>query len=180
MKLSFFLKDKTLANGLPSLAYTDEEFWEMECDTVLAENWVFVGFVHEFKKLGDVLPVSVAGKPILLVKNTKNDINAFHNVCSHRCLKLIDKPKNVKKVISCPYHAWAYDLNGNLLSSPHFGGTNNHKPKNFISSDHGLKIVRIKVWHDWIFINLNNNAPVFEKYAAPLINQLKDINVKSK
>ena len=55
--LSNFLEDKKLVKGLPSVAYTDEEFWEMECDTVLAENWVFVGFVHELKKLGDVLPV---------------------------------------------------------------------------------------------------------------------------
>ena len=105
MVLSNLLEDKMLANGLPSVAYTDEEFWEMECDTVLAENWVFVGFVHEFKKLGDVLPVSVAGKPILLVKNIKGEIVSFHNVCRHRCLKLVDKPKNVGKLIRCPYHA---------------------------------------------------------------------------
>ena len=77
MTLSSFLEDKTLVNGLPSVAYTDEEFWEIECDTVLEENWVFVGFVHEFKKLGDVLPVSVAGKPILLVKNIKGEIVSF-------------------------------------------------------------------------------------------------------
>ena len=33
--LSNFLENKKIANGLPSAAYTDEEFWEMECDTVL-------------------------------------------------------------------------------------------------------------------------------------------------
>ena len=90
MKLSSLLKDKTLASGLPSLAYTDEEFWQMECATVLADNWTFVGFVHELNKLGDVLPVLIAGKPVLLVKNIKEDIVAFHNVCRHRCLKLVD------------------------------------------------------------------------------------------
>ena len=153
--LTRLLKDKILANGLPSVAYLDEEFWAMECDTVLAENWVFVGFVHEFKKLGDVLPVSVAGKPILLVKNIKGEIVSFHNVCRHRCLKLVDQPKNVGKLIRCPYHAWAYDLDGNLRASPHFGGINKHQPNGFDSANHGLKSVRIKVWHDWIFINLS-------------------------
>ena len=123
MALSSFLEDKTLANGLPSEAYIDEGFWEMECDTVLAENWVFVGFVHEFKKSGDVLPVLVAGKPILLVKNIKGEIVSFHNVCRHRCLKLVEQPKNVGKLIRCPYHSWAYDLDGALRASPHFGGT---------------------------------------------------------
>lgn len=174
--LSSFLENKMLANGLPSVAYTDEEFWKLECDTVLAKNWVFVGFVHEFDKLGDVSPLSIAGKPIFLVKNTKGEIGAFHNVCRHRCLKLIDQSQNVGKLIRCPYHAWAYDLDGNLCASPHFGGTNKHQPKGFNPSNYGLQPVRTHVWHDWIFVNLSNNAPPFKEYTKPLIKQLEGIN----
>ena len=166
-------------NGLGSSAYTDNKFWIDEGKTIFSDSWVFVGYKHELKNIGDVIPITIAEQPILLVKNNRSEINAFHNICSHRCLKLVDKTKNVKKIISCPYHAWAYDLDGNLIASPHFGGTNNHKPKNFNISDNGLKSVRIKTWHDWIFINLNNNAPKFDKYAAPLINQLKDINLEN-
>ena len=167
-----------ISRGLSSEAYTDEIFWEKEKNTIFANNWVFAGFVHELNKVGDVLPISIAGKPIILIKNKKKEINAFHNVCSHRCLKLVDKQKNVGSIISCPYHAWAYNLDGHLVASPHFGGTNNHKPKGFILKNHGLKSIRIKIWYDWIFINLNNNAIKFEKYAEPLIKQLKDINLK--
>ena len=78
MKLSSYLKDKTIANGLPAQAYTDEEFWIKECKTVFADNWVFVGFAHELNSLGDVLPISVAGKPILLVKNRNGNIVALY------------------------------------------------------------------------------------------------------
>ena len=178
MKLSSYLKDRTIANGLPAMAYTDEEFWLRECETVFADNWVFVGFAHELKNLGDVLPISVAGKPILLVKNRNGNIVAFHNVCRHRCLKLVNKPKNVGKLIRCPYHSWTYDLDGSLIASPHFGGTNNHKPSGFVPSNNGLEPVRIKVWHDWIFINLSKKAPQFEKYAATLIKQLEGVNLE--
>ena len=178
MKLSSYLKDRTIANGLPAMAYTDEKFWMRECETVFADNWVFVGFAHELKNLGDVLPISVAGKPILLVKNTNGEVVAFHNVCRHRCLKLVDQPKNVGKLIRCPYHAWTYDLDGNLCASPHFGGTNNHEPDGFNKSEHGLEPVRIQVWHDWIFINLSKKAPQFEKYAATLIKQLEGVNLE--
>ena len=38
--------------GLPAKSYTDQQFWETECNTVLANGWLFVGFVHEFKKIG--------------------------------------------------------------------------------------------------------------------------------
>ncbi len=178
MRLSNLLDEKKLANGLPSLAYTDSEFWQIECETVLANNWTFVGFAHELKEYGDVLPISVAEKPILLVKNTNGNIVAFHNVCKHRCLKLVDQAKNVGQMICCPYHAWTFDLDGKLCASPFFGGPDRDQPSGFNADDHCLESVRIKVWHDWIFINLNDNAPPFEEYAAPLIKILKNVNFK--
>ena len=65
--------------GLPAKSYTDENFWKKECKTVLSDGWLFVGFVHEFKKPGDVIPLFIADKPILLVKDNSK-ITAFHNV----------------------------------------------------------------------------------------------------
>ena len=47
-----------ITNGLPAKSYTDQQFWESECNTVLADGWLFVGFVHEFLKSGDVVPIS--------------------------------------------------------------------------------------------------------------------------
>jgi len=105
-------KPKNLSTifGLPSKCYTDENFWKKECETVLANGWLFVGFAHELKKPGDVNPLFIANKPILLLRNNNNEIKAFHNVCSHRCLKLVNEKKNVGKIIRCPYHSWSYDL----------------------------------------------------------------------
>jgi|TARA_B110000438_G_scaffold283321_1_gene311241 choline monooxygenase len=163
--------------GLPAQSYTNENFWEKECNTVLSNGWLFVGFAHELKKPGDVIPLFIADKPILLVKNNDNKITAFHNVCSHRCLKLVSEKKNVGKIIRCPYHAWSYDLKGNLKAAPHIGGTNQHKPKGFNFSDHGLKSIRIYTWHDWIFINFNGKAKNFEDYAKPLIKKFSDVDL---
>ncbi len=177
MRLSSLIKDKNVVNGLPSAAYTDEKFLDLEANTVFAENWAFVGFVHELVKPGDIYPVILAGKPIILVRNIKDEIVAFHNVCRHRCLKLVDEPKNTGKLIRCPYHSWTYDLDGKLISSPHFGGTDNHEPKGFDPKKYGLETIRIKLWHDWIFVNLNKKAPPFEKYIKKISKQLKGIDL---
>ena len=163
--------------GLPAKSYTDENFWKKECNTVLSDGWLFVGFVHEFKKPGDVIPLFIADKPILLVKDNNNKITAFHNVCSHRCLKLVDEKKNVGKIIRCPYHSWSYDLEGKLKAAPHVGGTDQHQPKGFNFSDHGLKKIKIHIWHDWIFINFHGKAKKFEDYAKPLIKKFNDIDL---
>ena len=163
--------------GLPAKSYTDENFWKKECNTVLSDGWLFVGFIHEFKKPGDVIPLFIADKPILLVKDNNNKITAFHNVCSHRCLKLVDEKKNVGKIIRCPYHSWSYDLEGKLKAAPHVGGTDQHQPKGFNFSDHGLKKIKIHIWHDWIFVNFHGKAKKFEDYAKPLIKKFNDIDL---
>ena len=63
--------------GLPAKSYTDENFWKRESNTVLSDGWLFVGFVHELKKSGDVIPLFIADKPILLLKNNNNKISRF-------------------------------------------------------------------------------------------------------
>jgi choline monooxygenase len=164
-----------LKHGLPASAYTSEEFFKKECETLFANTWVFVGFAHEFIEPGDARPITVAGQPVVLIKNNEGQISAFHNVCSHRCLKLVDEPTNVGPMLSCPYHSWTYNLDGDLCATPFFGGKV-HQPDGFNMSDHGLKPLKIALWHDWIFINLNGQAPPFEDYAKPLIKNFDDIN----
>ena len=164
------------AHGLPPAAYCEAAFWEAECESVLNDNWVCVGAAHELRETGDVVPITVAGKPLLMVKNTSSQIAVFHNVCRHRCLTLVEEPSNVGKLIRCPYHAWAYDLDGALKASPHFGGTDQHEAEGFDRKANGLVPVRSVVWHDWVFVNLSGDAPDFEDYAAPLINRLDGID----
>jgi len=152
-------------HGLPAKSYTDQQFWEIECNTVLADGWLFVGFVHEFLKPGDVIPISIAGKPVLLIKNNKDEITAFHNVCSHRGYKILQKKCNLKNVLRCPYHSWSYNLEGKLVSTPHLGGMNKHQSKNFNKSSSKLKEVRSYIWLDLIIINISNNEVSFEEYV---------------
>ena len=55
-------------------------------------------------------------------------------------------------------------------------GHNQHQPKGFNFSDHGLKKIKIHIWHDWIFINFNGKAKKFIDYAKPLIKKFNDID----
>ena len=47
-------------------------------------------------------------------------LQAFYNVCQHRGHRLLEGQGN-KQCISCPYHAWTYDLAGQLMAAPSFG-----------------------------------------------------------
>ena len=162
-----------VARGLTSTAYTSESFFALENERLFPGAWVFAGFAHELARPGDAMPVGVAGKPLLLVRDGGGRIRAFHNVCRHRCLKLVDRPRNVGRAIRCPYHSWTYGLDGSLRLTPYFGGRDPRAaPPGFDRAEHGLAPVRSATWHDWIFVNLDGAAPPFEDFTAPLERRL--------
>ena len=172
-----FLNGTGLACGLPGFAYSDPAFWRHENDSLFKSSWVLAGFVHELTRPGDVVPVTVAGRPILLVRDKQGTIRAFHNVCRHRCLKLVDKPGNAGAMIRCPYHSWSYSHDGKLRSTPYFGGPENRPPAGFEAENFGLRPVRSAAWHDWIFINLDGSAPELADYIAPLERHMEGIDL---
>jgi len=164
------------AKGLPAYAYTNQDYWQQEQQTLFVNSWVFVGFAHELKHPGDVMPLEIGGLPIFLMRETDGQIKAFHNVCRHRCLKLIDEPCNVGPRIRCPYHSWVYGLNGELKSTPFFGGPEQHTPDGFDPSQYALMTVNCGVWFDWIFINLSDNPSNFDDHIEPLKKRLGDVD----
>ena len=176
--LAAFEAPGPVARGLPAAAYTSEAFFALENRRLFAESWVFAGFAHELVRAGDVAPVTVAGQPMLLVRDAEQGIRAFHNVCRHRCLRLVDEPGNVGRAIRCPYHSWTYGLDGTLHVAPYFGGRDPRVvPAGFDRSKHGLVPVRSATWHDWIFVNPSGAAPAIEDFVAPLQRWLDGLDL---
>ena len=172
-----FLHSDGLAHGLPAHAYTSDGFFRLESQRLFARGWMFVGFAHELAKAGDVMPVVAAGRPVLLMRSRSGAVNAFANVCRHRCARLVEAPGNVGPVLRCPYHSWVYGLDGELRSAPFFGGPDNTPPAGLDRSRLGLKPVRCRVWHDWIFINLDGEAEDLDDFVAPLARRLEDLDL---
>ena len=167
-----------VASGLPGAAYTSEAFFALENERIFTDSWVFAGFAHELARAGDVVPVTVAGRPLLIVRDGELRIRAFHNVCRHRNLKLVDTPGHAGRAIRCPYHSWTYGLDGALLLTPYFGGRDPRAvPLGFDPGCHGLAPVRSASWHDWVFVNLNGDAPPIEEFVAPLRNRLEGVDL---
>ena len=176
--LAAFEAEGPVACGLPGAAYTSEAFFALENERLFPDSWVFAGLAHELARTGDVVPVTVAGRPVLLVRDAEGRIRAFHNVCRHRCLKLVDEPGNLGSKIRCPYHSWTYDLDGALHLAPYFGGSALHAaPAGFDRERYGLVPVRSATWHDWIFVNPSGTAPPLDDFVAPLVKRLDGLDL---
>ena len=110
------------AGALPNAAYTSDAFLELENERLFARGWTLAGCAHQIPGPGDGLPVTVAGLPLILLRNREGEIRAFHNVCRHRGAQILAEPCRGKPALTCPYHAWSYDLEGRLTARPHFHG----------------------------------------------------------
>ena len=172
-----FDAEHLVAHGLPGEAYTGEAFLQAEFASLFHDNWIFVACAHRLPCPGDVEPVEVAGLPLVLVRGTDGVIRAFHNLCRHRNLKLVDASGNCGKLIRCPYHSWSYDLCGALRNAPYFGGGMHELPDTFEPSEHGLLPLRCETWHDWVFVSLAPEPLAFESFLAPLQRHLVGIDV---
>ena len=167
-KLDIVSKPIKDAHGLPNECYTSKEYTLIERKKLFEDKWMVIGVASSLPNVGDAKPVDILGMPILLVRGKDKKIRVFHNVCSHRGLKLITKSGNIKNVIRCPYHSWSYNFDGELVATPHIGGMNIHQTKDFERSKSNLKEIRSYIWLDLIMININNNEMSFEEYIKPL------------
>jgi len=167
-KLDVVNKPINKAHGLPNECYTNKEYTLIERKKLFEDKWTIIGAASSLPNIGDTKPFDLLGLPLLIVRNKKNKIKVFHSVCSHRGLKLVSKPGNIKNVIRCPYHSWSYSSDGDLVATPHIGGMNKHQSSKFKKSNSNLKEIRSYVWLDLIMVNINNNEIPFEKYIKPL------------
>ncbi len=154
--------------GLEANAYTSARYLERERQTVFRNYWTCVGLASDLPNPGDVYPTDVAGMPIVLVRDRQQQLRAFHNICSHRGLQLVNRACNVQGNLRCPYHSWAYKLDGSLKSTPHFGGYYQDTHDGFDRSHNGLAPIRCAQWLDLVFVNLSGDAPPLAEYLQPI------------
>ena len=169
-----------LATTLIPDAYTEQSYFDRERDQVFARSWIPVCVADEVAAPGDFLVVEAAGRSVIVCRNRDGQLRAHHNVCRHRGARLCDAgPGHAQRFFKCPYHSWAYDLDGNCLGTPLFTADSEvphdqraifdtSGAKAFDKADYGLYPVRCEQWGFLIFVCLGDDAP-------PLLDELGDL-----
>ncbi len=153
-----------LETTLPSFWYQREDVYALEQEHIFFKEWVCVGRDEELPRPGDHRVLDVCGQSIILVRNNEGVLRSFYNVCRHRGARLCSpKPTGdastglavqggvmQNRMILCPYHAWTYDLNGQLLRAPHLSAESGVDVSNV-----QLYPVLVETWGGFVFLNLS-------------------------
>lgn len=159
---------------LPGFAYRDENLFDLEVERLFRREWVSITCAQSVPEPGDVFPVMIAGRSLLVVRDQDGNVRVFYNLCRHRGAELIDKPcKPRGGRLVCPYHAWSFNLKGEFLRAPYlYRNGDNTQPDETAREELGLIPVRSEVWRDIVFVDLSGVAKSFESLIAPLDERL--------
>ena len=167
------------AEILPGEAYVDPTVWEFEREEIFRREWLFVGHVNEVREPGSWLPFTILGEQLLLTRDTDGQVHVISAICQHRGHPLVggvrdlpaDAPCQRANKLVCPYHNWAYRLDGRLMGAPEMEHTT---PVQTLRQSVRLPKLRTEIFHGLVFVNFDEDAqplaPRLAKLDAELAN----------
>lgn len=146
-KIAQLLAERRRGYALAQDFYTDSGIYTAEIENIFSRHWLYAGHISELSEIGSYFLCEFDVESIIVTRTTSGDIKAFANVCRHRGSRICLDAKGTRKLFICPYHAWSYDLDGQLVSA-------GQMPGDFEAEDYGLHTVHIANIEGLIFICL--------------------------
>ncbi len=160
--------------GTGPISYEDSispDHYELERDAIFRRTWLNVGRVEQLPRKGSYFTkeLDAARTSVVVVRESDDKINAFHNICRHRGNKLVwndfpwEETSGVCRQFTCKYHGWRYNLGGECTFVQQ-----EDEFFNLDKGDYSLSPVRAEVWEGFIFVNLDPAAPPLHEYMGEL------------
>ena len=158
---------------VPFWVYQDPDLLRAEQETLFeGPVWNYLCLEVELPNPGDWRTTVVGAMPVVVARDADGSLAAFENRCVHRgALICFDDSGSGARDFTCAYHAWRYDLRGNLQSVAFHHGVNGRggMPDSFCAADHGPRKLRVATFHGLVFGTFSPDTPDFESFIGPLV-----------
>ncbi len=156
--------------------YLSEELFALEQRHFFANTWNFAGHASQLPNAGDFITVTIAGQPLLLVRQADGTVRALHNRCAHKGAQLATEAcGNTGRFFRCPYHAWTYKLDGAPLATPLRAGYEGTRLAQCESGRGMEPVAGFAEYRDFLFVKLNPLGPDFEAYCGELLRVIDSL-----
>ena len=146
--------------------YISPEAFEIEKNKIFRKAWLAVTRSEDLAIPGDYLTYDLLGDEVIVTRDEQGGAQAFSNVCLHRGCTIVSGPGHAAtRLLTCPYHNWVYQLDGQLRGAPQMD-----RAEQFQANTMRLPAVAVEEWQGWIFINLDVNAAAL----APRLKELAE------
>jgi phenylpropionate dioxygenase-like ring-hydroxylating dioxygenase large terminal subunit len=154
------------SHSINTRCYTDSKFLDIERKQIFHRSWQFLCHQEKLTDPGSYVSMSIEGQSVVAIRSRDGELSAFYNVCKHRGHELLFGEGNIKRV-TCPYHAWTYDLDGALVTAPR-----SEHLENFNQQEICLDKVQIEVFCHLVFVNLDPEAAPLTQQTGNLASEI--------
>lgn len=153
--------------GLPGWIYSDPQFYALEKTRVLRPSWQVMCHLNDIPQTGDFYTFEFLDESILVLRGRDGTVRAFANTCRHRAARLVDGPTGRVQHIVCPYHAWSYELDGQLTGVPR-----RERYPVLDPATQSLLPIELEVFQGFIFVRLESGGPSVAEMLAPYVHEI--------
>lgn len=153
---------------ISSRYYTDPAYYEIEKEKILYRTWQFACHRTDIPGPGSFHTVQIGDESIVILHGEDGEIRAFYNVCRHRAHRITEGSGQCKR-LSCPYHAWTYNLDGTLFRAPGTEDVEGFDPETI-----RLRPVRVEGFCGLMFVNLDDEATAMDELYPGLQEEILD------
>ena len=144
---------------VPAERYHSRDFHEREVNQVWKHVWQMACHEDDLPGVGDYVPYEIGDLSYLVVRSAPDEFKAFRNACLHRGRRLKERPGKQVHEIRCPFHSWAWHLDGSLKEIPCQWDFPYIDP-----AEQDLPEVPVGRWGRFIFINPDRDCEPFEEF----------------
>lgn len=159
--------DPARAHSLNAETYTDPRWHQVDREAIIAKTWQWLCHAEKLHAPGAYVTADVAGRPVCAVRDGGGELRAFYNVCKHRAHELLRGEGETTRIM-CPYHAWVYDLTGQLRRAPETGNLVDFNP-----ADICLDQVRAEEFCGFVYLNLDLDAAPLADVTGDLATEIR-------
>ncbi len=145
---------------LTTADYLSDEVYAVERERIFHGGWMFAARADRIRR-GNRTVVDLAGESVLLTCDLDGEFHALANVCRHRGARLCDQHNDSGQgSLMCPYHAWTYALDGQLIATPHLDDTEVDRASLPLWRHH------VRNWQGFLFVSTAKQPPAFDDWMA--------------
>jgi phenylpropionate dioxygenase-like ring-hydroxylating dioxygenase large terminal subunit len=141
--------------------YCSPSIFVHDIDRIFMRHWLCAGHISQAAKPGDYFTCNWGEESVIVVRGRDHGLRAFVNVCPHRGSRICTKAEGNASVLVCPYHAWAFNLDGTMRTA-------RHMPMRFDKSQHGLRQINLRVAEGLVFVSFASQPLSFDRAAAAI------------
>lgn len=154
--------------------FISREWHEREAERLWRRVWQFACREDDIPEVGDHVLYEIVNDAYIVMRTAPGEIKAYPNACLHRGRRLKDHDGRCSE-IRCPYHGFAWSLDGELKDVPARWDF-----EHVVDEDFSLLELKVGTWGGFVFINPDPDAEPLLDYLGEIVDHFAEWNLEDR